>query len=80
MGLFMLNYLGRKTNLIIGQTLIVITQVLAGIFFEFKMTAPFFSMILLFMSFWSLTQGSVIYTYLAEVTNDKSMGLCAAAI
>jgi len=73
--IFTLNAFGRKTILIFGQTAMIICQVLGGVFVYLKIGTGLFCCILLFVCFWSLTQGSVIWTYLAEVTVDKAIGV-----
>jgi hypothetical protein len=74
--IFTLNAFGRKTILIVGQTLIVICQVLGGVFDYLEMGTGLFCCILLFVCSWTLTQGAVIWTYLGEVTVDKAIGFC----
>ena len=78
--IFTLNAFGRKTILIFGQTSMIICQVLGGVFYQLEMPTGLFCCILLFISCWSLTQGSVIWTYLAEVTIDKAIGVCVLGL
>lgn len=78
--IFTLNTFGRKTILIFGQTAMVICQVLGGVFAYLEIGTGLFCCILLFISFWSLTQGSVIWTYLAEVTVDKAIAVCVLGL
>ena len=73
--IFTLNAFGRKTILICGQTAMVICQVLGGVFVYLEIGTGLFCCILLFICSWSLAQGSVIWTYLAEVTVDKAIGV-----
>jgi len=75
---FPINRFGRRTLLFYGQIFMAIAHVLIGVFKVTQLYIPCFIFILVFIAVFQLSQGSLSFIYVAEVTIDASVGLVMA--
>lgn len=78
LSVFPINRFGRRSILFYGQISMTIAHVLIGVFKVTKLYIPCFIFILVFITVFQLSQGSLSFIYVAEVTIDASVGLVMA--
>ena len=67
---------GRKTLLVFGQVGFAVILFVAGLCLYLEQNMIAYISICLFVMAFNLTQGSVAWLYVPEVTQDEQSGLC----
>ena len=73
-----INKFGRRTILLYGQLFMTVANALIGVFKVTKLYIPCFIFMLVFIAIFQLSQGSLSFMYVSEVTTDASIGLANA--
>jgi hypothetical protein len=78
LSVFPINRFGRRTILFYGQVFMTVAHILIGVFKVAELYVTCFIFILVFIAVFQLSQGSLSFIYVAEVTIDASVGLVMA--